>query len=146
MVALGAVPSWTCRAVGCGVRLVSLLTGRVLASRWQRILPGNLLMASLTEMAAGADAAHPVGSIILFVILAAILKSELLLPAVSILLCDGTAFHLLSCLSGLSVHLLLVFGLLLLELLLVFLLLILHQLLEYVGLLQLLCCDLLLGG
>lgn len=62
-------------------------------------------MASLTEMTAGTDAAHPVRSVVLLMILAAILKSQLLLPALAILLGDSSTLHFLTHLGGLSIHL-----------------------------------------
>ena len=83
-------------------------------------------MASLSQVAAGAYAAHPVGVVGLFVILAAILEPQLLLATLTILLRDVAAFHLLTRFSCLLFHLLLVARLVLRTTLLILLLLILY--------------------
>ena len=58
---LGAVSAEAGRAVHRGVRvMMSVLAGRMFATRRQRILSGYLLVASLAQVAAGPNAAHPV--------------------------------------------------------------------------------------
>lgn len=125
-----------------------ITTVSILAFRAGResALPRNLLMASMAQMTAGINACQPVGSIVLPMILAAVLVSELLLSALLILLRDCPSFHLLPGFQGLSFHMLLPGYLLLGGPLLVLLFLILHKLLEYMGLLQLMGGYLLLRG
>lgn len=91
----------------------------------------NLLLATLSQVAAGTDASHPVGGVILFMVLASIFEPQLLLSRIAILLCDGASLHLLARLQGFLLQLNLIFS----DLLLVFLLLILDQLLEHMRLL-----------
>ena len=58
---LRAVSAETGRTVHRGVRIMMpVLTGGMLAACRQRILSGYLLVTSLAEVAAGANAAHPV--------------------------------------------------------------------------------------
>ena len=134
---LRAIPSWPV------ITSVSILAFRAGS---ESALPRNLLVASVAQMAASIHACQPVRSIVLSVILAAILVSQLLLSTLLILLRDCPSFHLLPGFQGLSFYMLLACYLLVGGPLLVLLFLILHKLLEYMGLLQLMRGYLLLRG
>ena len=104
------------------------------------------LVASVTQVAASADAAEPIGCVILPMVLAPVFVPQLLLSALLVLLSDRPAFHLLAGFECLPLRLLLPQFLILGRPLFILLLLVLDQLLEHVGLLELVGGDLLLGG
>lgn len=98
----------------------------------------------MAQVAAGADSAHPGGSIVLLMIFAAVLVAQLLLATLPVHLRDVATLHLLTGFLCLPLQLLLVLLLCLRAPLLVLLLLRLHKLLEHMRLLQFVGGDLLL--
>lgn len=134
----------TLRAIPCGPVIAAAVAVLALRAGCEGTLSRDLLMASLTQMAAGADTTEPVGCVILPVVLAPVFVPQLLLSTLLVLLRDRPSFHLLSGFQGFSLGLLLSQFLILCRSLLVLLLLVLDQLLEHMGLLELVRRDLLL--